>query len=87
MQKINDLQEAYLCLKDKQLLVSVFGKRKSYFRLAKEVISVRNENLSCYISFEDFEELFAKQSFYLYEDEEEFVSIEKDKEYYAMKHK
>lgn len=87
MQQIKDLQEAYLCLKEKQLLVSVFGKRKSYFKLSKEAISVRNENLSCYISFADFEDLFSKQSFYLYEDEEEFVSIEKDKEYYAMKHK
>ena len=40
MQQIKDLQEAYLCLKEKQLLVSVFGKRKSYFKLSKEAISV-----------------------------------------------
>ena len=88
MEQINDLNEAYLFLNEKGVLVSVFGQRKSYFALKKEAIFVSNEQLNCYITFEQFEDLFGKQKFYLYEDDkDEFVSMEKDREYYSIKHK
>ena len=59
MEQIKDLKEAYLLLNEKAVLVSVFGHRKSYFALKKDSIFVSNEQLNCYIKFEQFEELFS----------------------------
>ena len=88
MEQIKDLKEAYMYLNDHQVLVSRFSKKTSFFRLKKDAIMVLKDNLSCYLSFKEFEDLFANNPFYLYKDDkEEFVSLEKDKEYYSFQHK
>ena len=51
-----------------------------------EVVKMLDKDTA--ITLNMLEDLFSKQKFYLYEDDkDEFVSMEKDREYYSIKHK
>lgn len=84
MEKIETFSETLDLLKQGAIVTLangnyfVFGKKKimSYFNRNRIVMSLK-----------DFVNLYAEETFFLYEDNSAFVDPLKDEEYYAFKHK
>lgn len=88
LNKITCFNEVVYLLKEKEVVYILHKGKMTFFALVNERIRVYNENCNYSISFEVFEELFYDETFYLHKKiEEEWISKEKDDEYYRWRHK
>lgn len=89
MEKIQSFSLALEYLKQQEILVSFQKGNKNFYCMKKEKIQVQSKNASYVLTIEDFQELFEKEIFYLYEPETNGfeISKEKDEEYYGWYHK
>lgn len=81
--------EAISFLKEGKIILFFSDKSKYLASLKRQKIFIMSKNLTYYLTFEDFEELYQDASFYLYEESDENIDIKKDEEYYsynALKH-
>lgn len=84
MEKIESFNETIDLMKQGAIVTLENG---NYFVCNKDkIISYFNQN-RVVMSLQDFIELYAKENFYLYEDNSSFIDPLKDEEYYAFKHK
>ena len=83
MNEILDVNEALMCLKEKIIVKD----NKSIFKYKRKRIYVYSSNTSYSLSYKDFLELYKESKFVVVDDNNVNVDIEKDREYYAFKHK
>ena len=88
MEKINSLQQLEECLKANLILCTPTNKGLTYITLYKDKVRLQNEYSRYILTFQDFLELYGKQPFFIYEEEQgNEISVEKDEEYYGWYHK
>jgi len=84
---VESIVEAVTLLKQKEVLLSMVSKNKTFFVNKKDKVLVLNENSSYFLSFEDFKETFKDNQFVIFEDNESNFDFSRDDEYYGWKHK
>ena len=89
MEKIQSFSLALEYLKQQEILVSFQKGNKVLYCMKKEKIQVQSKNAAYVLTIEDFQDLFEKEVFYLYEPNDSGfeISKEKDEEYYGWYHK
>lgn len=70
-------------------VVCISNPQLTYFRLKNSSIQAKNDQSRYFLDWVEFEVIFSKEEFYLYEKkkEEAFVDDVKDEEYYSWRHK
>ena len=84
MQKLNFFQ-ARKALQDSEAVCIVSNSNTTYFYFTNDTIRVISKQYRYSLSFKEFEELYSKETFYLYDDKEEGIDEEKDSDYYQWK--
>ncbi len=79
MEKLNNIQEAILALKDKEILTT---NKKDRYVFKKNNIYVYNNGTSFVLTLDDFKELYKEKTFYIFEEEGSFIDNDKDEAYY-----
>lgn len=79
MEKLNNIQEAILALKDKEILTT---NKKDRYVFKKNNIYVYNNGTSFVLTLDDFKELYKEKTFYIFEEESSFIDNDKDEAYY-----
>lgn len=79
MEKLNNIQEAILALKDKEILST---NKKDRYVFKKNNIYVYNNGTSFVLTLDDFKELYKEKTFYIFEEEGSFIDNDKDEAYY-----
>ena len=79
MEKLNNIQEAILALKDKEILST---NKKDRYVFKKNNIYVYNNGTSFVLTLDDFKELYKEKTFYIFEEEGSFIDNDKDEVYY-----
>ncbi len=79
MEKLNNIQEAILALKDKEILTT---NKKDRYVFKKNNIYVYNNGTSFVLTLDDFKELYKEKTFYIFEEEGSFIDNDKDEVYY-----
>lgn len=88
MKQIESFSLALELMKEGSVLVTSVEGMPTYFGIRNNRIRVKNQMSGYYLSEEDFISLFHTKPFFEYEpNNEEEVSLEKDKEYYSWQHK
>ena len=88
MEKIKNIQELSDCLKANLIVCTPTTKGLTFIVAYKDGVRIQNDRSRYTLSFQDFIELYADQTFYIYENkQEEGVNTEKDEEYYGWYHK
>lgn len=88
MQKLTIFDEIQYALNNQEILFIKDKKGFTFFAKRMDKVRVYNENSNYIITFDEFQKLFSKTTFYVYEKEEdEFISKQKDDEYYSWWHK
>lgn len=91
MKKIESFEEVlYLLNQNEIVFLMDKGKATFFAQVENDRIRVNNEHVNYFMSIQQLKQLFASEVFYLYDkkrQKEEFVSDEKDAEYYSWKHK
>lgn len=88
MDKIEDFATVRNFLKQGEI-VCISNPRLTYFGLKNSSIQAKNNQSRYFLDWVEFEEIFGKEEFYLYEKkkEEAIVDDAKDEEYYSWQHK
>lgn len=87
MNEITDISTVVDLLKQNEVLFSLVP-HKRYYRLLNDKVWLRDESLSIKLTLKDFIAQFKDQSFYLHSPQnEEYIDLEKDIEYYAWREK
>jgi hypothetical protein len=84
LDKIFNITEACIVLKDGYILKDSYN---TIFRMKKEKILIRGENVSCFLSLLEFKELYKDSKFVVFDDNDSIIDSKKDDEYYSFKHK
>lgn len=84
MKKIDNFHQVIQYLNDKEIVLT--ADRTSFYIKGKH-IAVNGKNSHYLLSYEDFKNLYQKETFYVYEPTDETVNTEKDDEYYSWKSK
>ena len=79
MEKLNNIQEAILALKDKEILST---NKKDRYVFKRNNIYVYNNGTSFVLTLDDFKELYKEKTFYVFEEEGSFIDNDKDEAYY-----
>ena len=79
MEKLNNIQEAILALKDKEILST---NKKDRYVFKKNNIYVYNNGTSFVLTLDDFKELYKEKTFYIFIEEGSFIDNDKDEAYY-----
>lgn len=79
MERLRDINEALLYLKDKEVLTN---DGKTLFVYKRSRVFVYSDGSSYSLEPDEFRELFSKTVFYLYEDNSSEIDQEKDEAYY-----
>ncbi len=79
MEKLNNIQEAILALKDKEILTT---NKKDRYVFKRNNIYVYNNGTSFVLTLDDFKELYKEKTFYVFEEEGSFIDNDKDEAYY-----
>lgn len=79
MERLNNIQEAILALKDKEILTT---NKKDRYVFKKNNIYVYNNGTSFVLTLDDFKELYKEKAFYVFEEEGSFIDNDKDEDYY-----
>ncbi|MBQ6654038.1 MAG: hypothetical protein IJM79_00745 [Erysipelotrichaceae bacterium] len=87
MEKITSFAFALDALKQCEVLCSRSGGSLTRYRLKGDRISVSGENAHYTLSIKEFAELFARETFYIYDQFQPTIDTEKDDEYYAWKNR
>lgn len=89
LQQIEIWSDVLYYLNHQQIVFVIQKGKTTFFAKIEEKIRVNNEYSNYIMSEQEFEELFKNEIFYLYEKEsgEDFISKEKDDEYYSWWHK
>lgn len=89
MEKIESLELLESYLKEGRVICTIAKSSVTRFVWKQELIHVYGEHAHYTLTFQDFLDLFSHESLYLYEKDEEYVEIskEKDDEYYGWYHK
>lgn len=89
MKKLDSIDEVLFYLKESEIVFIFMERKRTFFCLKNDKVSVRGENSSYIISLEMFLELYQSYPFYLFEQKKEEIEIdkEKDEEYYRLWHK
>lgn len=80
--KISDFNLVLTLLKNGEILISFIKGKKTFFALKKDKIFCQNNSSSYSLTLLDFTSLFHDASFFIYENNESFIDIKKDEEYY-----
>ena len=87
MQKIQT-QEALAALKNGEILLTRQTDQVQFYALVNGRVRIQNSNSRFTLSIEEWQALFFKEEFWLYEPvETSEISLEKDAEYYGWNHK
>ena len=87
MQKIQT-QEALAALKNGEILLTRQTDQVQFYALVNGRVRIQNSNSRFTLSIEEWQALFSKEEFWLYEPvETSEISLEKDAEYYGWNHK
>ncbi len=84
MELISTFQEVIQYLNDGEI---VLLKNHTSFYKEKGHIAIHGPNAHYKLSFNDFQELYKNENFFLYKPETDEINTEKDNEYYAWKAK
>jgi len=84
MNEIIEINEAINLLKEGIILKDTLSNKFIYKR---KRIYVYSSNSSYNLNIKDFNELFKDSRFIIEDFDDNFIDIEKDKEYYSFKHK
>ena len=84
MIKLKDYDEAIAYLKEG---AAVFLEDRTRLILSAKNVLLLKEGSRYKLGIEDFKELYAKSSFYYDDLKEVFIDDDKDREYYAFRHK
>ena len=84
LDRILDINEACLCLKDGFILKDSFN---TYFKLKNKKILIKGDNHTCYLDLKEFKILYKNSKFIIVEDDYTLIDSKKDEEYYSFKHK
>lgn len=91
MEKLESFDEVLYLLKQREILFLINKGKPTFFaQVDSDRIRVNNEQVNYFMTMNQLKELFASESFYLYEKKKQndiLVSDEKDAEYYSWKHK
>ena len=82
MQKIESFKMVIRYLKDREILLTA---DRQAFWYDKGQITVNSPKARYHLSMDDFIELYQKETFYLYKNQEESIDTQKDEEYYRWK--
>jgi len=84
MEKIESFQFVIDYLKQGEIIVN---KDRASFHYDNNKISVHNKNAHFLLSLDEFIELYRKDTFYLYTNNQESIDENKDTDYYSWKSK
>ena len=87
MEKIEDFSEVLRYLQDGEAVCIVNRSKITYFFYSHNKIVVVSENFNTSITPKQFQQLYEKENFYLYKNNEEEIDLAKDDEYYSWKGK
>ena len=82
MQRLENFSQVIQYLNDKEI---VMLRDHTSFYIKGSRIMVNGLNTSYSLSFEEFRDLFQKETFYVYEPDNDGINSEKDDEYYLWK--
>lgn len=80
--KIADFNLVLTLLKNGEILISFIKGKKTFFAMKKDKIFCQNNSSSYSLTVLDFTNLFHDASFFIFENNENFIDIKKDEEYY-----
>lgn len=89
MEKVENLEIVQSYLKEGKILCFFSENRMVKFLVKQDRLHLYGDSAHYVLSWKDFIDLYQQESFYLYEKEEEYIEIskEKDDEYYGWYHK
>ncbi len=79
MEKLNNIQEAILALKDNEILTT---NKKDRYVFKRSNVYVYHNGTSFVLTLDDFKELYKEKTFYIFEEEGSFIDNDKDEAYY-----
>ena len=79
-----DINLAIKLLKKNIILYSIIDKKETFFKYENNNIMIKNNNSIYYLSDYDFIQLFKNVVFSIYENDEELIDEERDREYYSI---
>ena len=82
--QIYNVNEACLLIKNGLIVVDV---NKTRFKLIKENIIIKNDNVRYSLTEKAFLDLYKDSKFIILEDSDAIIDVKKDEEYYNFKHK
>lgn len=85
--KIITFEEALEKLDRGLILSSIIQNKKTIFIKKGEKVIMKNNNLGLALSLNDFKSIFENSEFVLIKNDEEFVDVQRDIEYYSWRNK
>ncbi len=79
-----DINLAIKLLKKDIILYSIIDKKETFFKYENNNIMIKNSNSIYYLIEYDFLQLFKNIVFSIYENDEELIDEERDREYYSI---
>lgn len=80
-----DIDKAIIYLKANYKLYSIIDREKVIFYLKDNLVTIKSSKVTSRLSIYDLKEVYSKSSFFILENNEEEVDIQKDKEYYSWR--
>jgi len=84
MERIELFTDVLQYLKD-GIVLCIKNPKLTYLFLKDNEVIVKNSNSRYSIPLNQLKEMFGKETFYVYQDNQESVDTQKDEEYYAWK--
>ncbi len=87
MEQIASFAQTLQHLKQQEIVCTITHHNVSYYYLKDKRIVVNSPNARYTLTLEQFKQLIANETFYLYQSDENTIDPLKDEEYYAWKSK
>ena len=87
MEKIESFNEVLRHLQDGDAVCTINNGKVTYYFYSHGKIFITSDTLNTSIPPKHFQQLYDKENFYLYTNEDEEIDLAKDEEYYSWKGK